>query len=202
MKASIDQHAVCVITDTNTNHAIGSGFSFLKDNWIITAKHVVIKDGYPRKNIQLSFLKKGGINAKVLAIHPELDLALLVHDEPFLCKKPLMPGYHEFSTTNQLFLLGYSPSKSVAKNLTVTVNLITGFETEIRERDEQETLIHFKADFAESGNSGGAIIGEGGNVVAVAIQIYEKEDGRYCVATSIRTILKNLNFGSEWQTFD
>lgn len=202
MKVTIDKHAMCIINDKEVNHAIGTGFSFLKDTWIITAKHVVMKNGMPRNNLQLSFLEKGRINAKVFAVHPELDLALLIHEHPMLCEKPLMPGYYEFTNSKQLFYIGYSPSQSSGFDLTMTVNLIKDYKTEIRERDESETLIYFNADFAESGNSGGAIIGEGGNVVAVAIETRETEKGRICTATSIRTILRNLNFGSGWNTFD
>jgi len=199
MTATIDKHALCIIIDKKINKPLGTGFVFLKDNWIITAKHVVIEDDLPREQIELSFLDKGNIEAKVIAFHPELDIALLEHNGESICEKPLMPGYHEFNNSPYLFMCGYSPTSSDNTGLTVRIELVKNYEVEIRERDDKEIVLHFPAEKAEGGNSGGAIIGEGGNVVAIAIHTYFKGDHKYCVATSIRSIMQNITLGNNWR---
>ena len=202
MKFTIDKQALCIVIDKEIGKALGTGFSFLKENWVITAKHVVIYEGLPRKQLELSFIDNENVKANIIAVHPEIDLALLEYEGPPLCKKPLMPGYHEFGSSNQLIMTGYSPTQSDPSGLIVKVDLIEGFEVEEREREDTEITIHFKAEFSEGGNSGGAILGEGGNVVAVTIQTYFKGDEKYCIATSIRAIMKNIEFGSTWQKFN
>lgn len=202
MEVTIDKQSLCIIIDQDINKAIGTGFCFLKDNWIITAAHVVIKDGLPRQNLVVSFLDIPSIPVQVVATHPDLDIAILEYFGEVICKRPLMPGYHEFGQSKTLLMTGYSPSSSEGKNLTVRVEKIENFEVEIRSREEDEITIHFLAEKSEGGNSGGAIIGEGGNVVAIAINTYFQDDQKYCVATSIRSILKNITLGSKWNNYN
>jgi hypothetical protein len=198
MGIKIDEQAICIIVDGEKNRALGTGFSFLKDNWVVTAKHIVFEDGIEREDIKISFLNKGSVKAKVLAVHPELDIVILNYKGESKCKRPLMPGYHEFHTMDYLVLAGYSPTESDNTGLTIMLDKIDDFEIEIRERSFKETTLHFLAKNAEGGYSGGAIIGAGGNVLAIAINTYYKDEKKYCIATSIGSLMDTITLNDKW----
>ena len=203
MSFTIDKNCLCVVYDDDEKRTLGTGFIFMKENWIVTAKHVVIKkDGLPRNNLKIGFLDSENANVKVVAVHPELDLAFLIQDGDGICKAPLMPGHHKFSGNEGLFYIGYSPEKSDPGGSVVEVNHIKKYEIEERHRSDVETLLHFEADYAEGGNSGGPILDSGGSVIAVIIQKYEDNCTTYCRATDINIILKNIEFGNKWQAIE
>ena len=199
MSIIINDKSICIVWDDDDKKNIGTAFSFLNLRWFITAKHVAIKDGLPRENIKLSFL--GGKNTKcsVVAIHPELDLALLEHQGEPICEKPLMPGHHNYLNHEGLFYIGYSPKLSEGNNSSAEVNHIQNYTVEHRERSNVETLLHFPAKYAEGGNSGGPILGTGGAVVAVIIEKYTSEDITYCRATDINVLLEGLAYNDQWE---
>ncbi len=75
---NIDGRAVCLIFDDTSQRAIGTGFVFLRPDWVVTAKHVVLEQGLPRSQLSLVFFRREeAIEAQVAVIHPSLDLAVL-----------------------------------------------------------------------------------------------------------------------------
>lgn len=199
MKITIHKNSICIVWDGDEKKTLGTGFSFLNLGWFITAKHVVEKNGMMRENIKLGFLDGENASCKVAAVHPELDLALIIQEGNPVCDTPLMPGHHKYINSEGLYYIGYSPKQSVGNDSSVVVNHIKDYEVEYRERSNTETLLHFPAVYAEGGNSGGPILGEGGAVVAVIIQKYEDSGTTYCRATDINILLEGLKYNEHWQ---
>lgn len=190
----IDGNALALVIDQDEKRPIGTAFVFIQPYWAVTAKHVVIKQGVARVNLQLLFRDRSGVPATILYVHPSLDLAvLLVPESP--CKIPLFPGHHTFSGSNGLVVAGYKPSQNTLQGLTVEVNRITSFSMECRERiDGTEDLVVFDSSFAESGHSGGPVFGSGGGVVGVVIQQFTGDGGPRARATAIGPLLSQLVF--------
>jgi hypothetical protein len=91
--------------------------------------------------------------------------------------------------------MGYTPSKGP---MTIEINQILSFDTETRDRAEgREELIVFDAPFAEGGNSGAPVCGEGGGVVGAVIECFQFEDKQRARATSLRPLLRQLHFHEE-----
>lgn len=190
----IDKYSLCIIVDKNENKALGTGFVFIKTNWIVTAKHVVVKDDEIRNNLQLLHLNEKPVSTSVLFVHPIYDLAVLTTDD-LLCKKPLFPSYEEFTGRKGLICCGYSPSKSINNELSFFVNSVPNYQLVIRSRDYgDEKLLFFDAPFAEGGHSGGPLLGEGAGVVAVVIEGFKLNDHYIVKATSILPLLEFLKF--------
>jgi S1-C subfamily serine protease len=186
----LDKNAIALIVDQDKKKGIGTAFVFIQTYWAVTARHVVIQDGVPRRKLELSFLSKSNVPANVLFAHPTLDLAVLEFaDGP--CDSPLFPSHHQFSGSNGLITVGYAPSKG----LVFETNRIDSFTTERRDRvDGSEELIVFDAPFAEGGNSGGPVFGEGAGVVGAVIQDFLVDSNRKSRATSLRPLLRQLQF--------
>ncbi len=191
----IDRHSLCIIFDKNENKALGTGFVFIKPNWIVTAKHVVEKDdGEIRDNLRLLHLFEKPVSSSVLFVHPIYDLAVLTTGN-LLCKRPLFPSYEEFTGKNGLICCGYAPSKSINNELAFFVNSVPNYQFETRSRDVgDEKLLFFDAPFAEGGHSGGPLLGEGAGVVAVVIEGFKSNDQYIVKATSILPLLEFLKF--------
>lgn len=194
---TIDAHAIFVINDQNLGKPIGTGFSFIKPHWVITAKHVVMDYGELRKNLSLISLKKDEVNVSVSFIHPTLDIAVLQIEDPSFCNTPLFPSHERFTGKNGLFYCGYSPlnSNREVKEYGMLVCTIPSYSKEERERDnETEQTIIFDAPDIEGGHSGGPILGAGGGVVGIIIDGISGENGSVGRATSVHALLKYLVF--------
>ncbi|MBA4186036.1 MAG: trypsin-like peptidase domain-containing protein [Acidobacteria bacterium] len=187
-------HSLCIIVDKDADKALGTGFVFIRPNWIVTAKHVVVEDDGIRNNLQLLHLNKKPVSTSVLFVHPIYDLAVLATDS-LLCQKPLFPSYEEFTGIKGLICCGYSPSKSTENELSFFVNSVPNYQLETRSRDYgDEKLLFFDAPFAEGGHSGGPLLGEGAGVVAVVIEGFNSNDQYIVKATSILPLLEFLKF--------
>jgi len=173
---------------------LGTSFCFLKPNWFVTAKHVVINDetGEQRFPIILSTadpenLGKSKITfPKAVFTHETFDIALLeCHTD--LCSKPMMPAHHDFVGGKGFFKLGYNPKKNV-----IEVIHVKEYEIERRVRDiGTETIIVFDDNEATGGNSGGPICGDLGGVVGVTIE--GANETASCRATTVDVLLKWLS---------
>lgn len=188
---TLNIYQVCVICDRDEKERpkLGTGFNFLNPNWIVTAAHVVIKDGLPRKAIYGLFSNMPEvIELKVIAVHKESDLAILQitnADNP--CKFPLYPGYEDLSTSKGLINCGFVPSKNA-----LVMNLLTQFSRYGRERQRLETILEFDGVNIEGGSSGGPIFGDGGVVLGIMINLFstqEEPEKKLVRAVSIRSLM-------------
>lgn len=196
LKFTVDNNFVGLVVDQAANRPIGTAFTFLQPHWAVTAKHVVMLNGVARQNLHVLFAEGVSCPAQVLHVHPVVDLAVLsVPGSP--CKVPLFPAHHKFAGSDGLIAAGYTPSKTVEQHgLTIVVNNVPVFVMEQRERPEGvEELVVFEVDFAESGHSGGPVLGLGGGVVGVVIELFERDAVRRVRATAIEPLLRELTFG-------
>jgi S1-C subfamily serine protease len=190
LKFALQKDALALVIDQAQQKPIGTAFVFIQTHWVVTARHVVIQDGIPRRSLELFFSSKKNVPAKVLYAHPTLDLAVLeFRGGP--CDAPLFPSHHQFSGSKGLITAGYARTKG----LVIEVNRIDSFDTERRDRvDGSEELIVFDAPFADGGHSGGPVFGEGAGVVGAVIEDFPVENGRRARATSLRPLLRQLEF--------
>jgi S1-C subfamily serine protease len=196
-----DARAFVLVWDELLRKPIGTGFALLRPDWIATAKHVVIENGLPRPKLSVQYFRGGRIEAKVYVVHPEIDVAVIKLEADGPCKIPLFPSYEGYTGQKGLIAVGYTPSRNSEGIVAVTGNLVDGFTTEMRSRSSSdEDVIVFKAPFVECGHSGGPLVGEGGGVVGMVIEIFEKPpEGRFARATSIRSLLAALDFRKDWK---
>jgi hypothetical protein len=192
---SIDQAALSLVLDNEGNRVLGTAFSFIRPNWVVTAKHVAFVDGLPRRQLLISAFKRPSIRASVLFAHPQVDLAVL-SVESDLCPRPLFPAHHSLSGGSGLICAGYAPSKSAPGDPAVLYfNEISSFTTEIRDRGVlSEEMIVFDAPFSEGGHSGGPIFGVGGGVVGAIIQNFYLGSLLRARGTSLAPIVSHLTF--------
>lgn len=194
---TIDENAVWIIHDQDEGRPLGTGFTFIKPEWIVTAKHVVLSEnGAPRTKLWLSSIKIAQAYATLLFAHPIVDLAVLIMSGESPCKIPLFPSHERFSGTKGLVCCGYSPTVSMQNmNPSLFVNWISSYSRERRTRGTgDEDVIVFPAPFLEGGHSEGPVFGEGGGVVGVIIQMFEYGDIRHGRATGIQPLLQHLDF--------
>lgn len=189
---SIEGYQICLICDADEQKPqLGTGFLFLRLDWIVTAKHVVMEDGLIRKNLYAEFPtnKPNQVRLTVIAVHPENDIALLkIVDIPSPCRKPLFPGYDDLSVSKGLICCGYTPSNGK----TITISLARVYDKSIRERKNSETILEFESKGIEGGSSGGPIFGDGGVVLGLLINIFTNEEQpgkQFARATSIHNLM-------------
>lgn len=188
----VGHDSFAIVKDLNCNKLLGTASVFIRRNWLLTAKHVVLCEGLPRENICAIFGAKE-IPARVIYFHKEVDLAVLELSET-ICRYPLASGYASLTGSKGLFCIGYSPTKTeLHKRPSLYVNDVSSFEHEARERDFGiEELIIFEAPYSEGGHSGGPILGEGGSIVGVTIQNFRQNDKIYVRATSTAPLVDQL----------
>lgn len=200
LTVTIDKHAVMPIWDREEDRPIGTGFAFLRPEWIVTAKHVVIADKLPRKKLGVVLADHQVIGGSVLVAHPEIDLAIIMLDSPSRCKTPLFPSYYRFAGTKGLISLAYSPTRTESDNRPVIfVNHVQQFDDERRSRkiSDEETIL-FEAPYSEGGFSGSPILIQGGGVVGVVIEHFIRDSKKYARATAIQSLLVGLEYSKSW----
>ena len=186
----IDPSAVSIVVDHDIGKPLGTGFYFLRPQFFVTAKHVVINrnTGLVRENLVLMQNAPDYPRAEVAFLHPSLDLAVLKIDVPG-CTVPLYPSDQRLIGQHGLRYWGYAPSRSDTRTQQYLVNVVEIGEYECetpRERDDGvECVLRFKSLFGEGGHSGGPVLATGGGVVAV---ITEGHPG-WLRATEIRALL-------------
>ncbi len=192
----IDSRAIGLIRDDSLGKLLGTAFSFVRPHWFVTAKHVVVEHGLLRQNLVLLPNTMPPTTARVLFVHPEVDLAVIEVDK-LICERPLFPGHHAFAGANGLISAGYAPSKRHPNGGPVVyLTEVVSFEVQVRERVSlnEETII-FPAPESEGGHSGGPIFGPGGGVVGAIIENFH--DGERLVArgTNLAPLVDQLVFG-------
>ena len=187
------------------NRWLGTAFAFIRQNWFVTAKHVVIEHGAPRRDLAIQVL---GNKSLVRAIypHPSRDIALLVLDEG-LCSVPFMPAADVLGQRRLLLSLGYSPripddveplrfripkpdDRPEGPEFPIYTHIVDAYAVETRERnDGTEHLMVFDAPNSLGGNSGGPVINETGGVVAVMTEQHPNGETILVKATSVIPML-------------
>lgn len=191
---SIDNLALSIVLDADERRPIGTAFSLIRPNWMVTAKHVVLVDGLARSHLRVSPSQGESVRAQVLFTHPDIDLAVLSLESD-LCPRPLFPAHNSLVGSDGLVCAGFAPSRSAPEGGVMYANNIPKFEVEFRERGAfKEEIIVFDAPFSEGGHSGGPIFGAGGGVVGVMIQNFYDGPVLRARATGLAPILVHLTF--------
>ena len=149
--------------DEETETSSGSAFFINSKGNLITNNHVV--DGC--KNLSINYFGKE-IETNLIAKDKNLDLALL--------KADISPkSYINFSSykpkkLQKIYVAGYPFGKGLSDDLKISSGIISslkGFEDNSNELQIDAAI--------NSGNSGGPIVGEGGELSAVAVSGLDKE---------------------------
>ena len=199
---TIDECSFQLIWDQAFPKPIGTGFSFLRPDWVATAKHVVEVDGLPRRNLVIEFINGPSLAAHVYAWHPMLDIAILKVPQSSPCRTPLFPAYVRFTGQQGLVSVGYKPSLTRRDEdpYSLQANAVNRWELEQRSRKEsEEEVIIFPAPDVERGHSGGPLLGQGGAVVGVVIEGFTRDDQPFARATSILSLLNGFEIRSDWR---
>jgi len=192
----LDGYQICVICDQDEGkNELGTGFLFMRKDWIITAAHVIQVDGLCRINLYAQFPISGinKVKLKVISVHVESDIALLqIVSEENPCERPLFPGYDDLSVSKGLVCCGYTPSKGN----TITIGLVKNYSKDFRHRKETEVIFEYESIDIEAGCSGGPIFGDGGLVLGIMINLFiieEEPYKKFVRATSIQNLTKALS---------
>ncbi|MDA7648408.1 trypsin-like peptidase domain-containing protein [Alphaproteobacteria bacterium] len=157
----------------------GSGFSVSLDGFVITNNHVI--NGCNKVFIHANNKK---ILASIITYDKQNDLALLKADFKPEAVFPLSASRPEL--LQDIYVAGYPFGMNLSTSVKVTKGIIsslTGIENNFSEIQIDAAL--------QSGNSGGPILDEKGNVVGVAVS---KLDVKYALK-NFGAIPENTNFG-------
>ena len=182
-----------IFQNIEKEESLGCGFLFLRKDWIVTAKHVVVdEDGNVRQNIYAKY-QHIEINCEVTAIHDEIDIAiLLITEKENPCHKPLYLGYSDLSVIDEAMALAHTPSSGGKFSFTT----IKKFDESTRERSTEEHIIEFESDTYEPGSSGGIIFGQGTTVIGVIINTFKNDkypEKSFVRATSINNLMNEIS---------
>lgn len=197
MNFKLDGCQICIVHDMTEHKPLGTGFIFLRNDWIVTAAHVVMEQGLPRKKLYVSFASPRFALVEVEACHFENDIAILKIQGTSPCTMPLFPGNEPLSGAQGLIYAGYSPSQSDLLSKKIIVSHVSIYNKEIRERDGNELILEFESSDVEGGYSGGPIFGNGGVILGILIQHFtpeERKGKKLARATSINNVLAGITF--------
>lgn len=203
LRMTIDTNAVGLILDAKERRPLATGFVFLRSNWIVTAKHVVEPPPGCRSQWRdVHFRSRSGfVPARVFAASPETDVCILSLQGPAPCNRPLMPGNETLVTASGFVFAGYAPSKTTTTGPAILVCRAMSYGVQERERSSIERVLEFDTNEMERGFSGGPVLGEGGSVVGLLIQIVPDTTPPRGRATSIDGILGALriDIAPDWK---
>ena len=192
----LKKNQLCVICDGDeSKKELGTGFSFMKIDWIVTAAHVVLVDGFPRQNLHIEFVPGTGdfqyIKVKVLAVHIECDIAILQIENSDYFGTPLYPGNEDLSSNRGLIYAGYNPSEN-----SIRIEHALKFSRDARYRNHEEVILEFESSHVTGGFSGGPIFGDGGVVLGILINQFSDiaEPQKYFArGISIKTLMEGIS---------
>jgi hypothetical protein len=157
----------------------GSGFAVSADGYVITNNHVI--EGCQEVVVHT---KSKDVTMRVITYDPQNDLALLKGD--FRPSRVFALSRSRPELLQDIYVAGYPFGKAISTSVKVTKGIISSL-TGIGNNSS-----NIQIDAAlQSGNSGGPIIDELGNVVGVAVS---KLDAKY-MFDNFGSIPENTNFG-------
>lgn len=194
---AIHKEAITLVGGSTPTRALGTGFVFIRPEWVVTAKHVVQKDSGELRSDLAVLTETGWSTAECLFVHPDIDIAVL--SVSGFCSHPLFPAHTRFAGSNGLITAGYKPSENEpGKPMSIEVNHVASFEIEVRSRSSSdEETICFPAEYAEGGHSGGPVFGAGGGVIGLVIQRASDGTRTFVRATSIAPLIAQLEFARD-----
>jgi hypothetical protein len=161
------------------NASSGSGFAVSLDGYVITNNHVI--EGCQEVILHT---KEKDIKTRVISFDPQNDLALLKGD--FQPKTVFALSNDRPELLQDIYVAGYPFGNAISSSIKVTKGIISSL-TGIG-----NNFSNIQIDAAlQSGNSGGPIIDDYGNVIAVAVS---KLDAKYMLE-NFGSIPENTNFG-------
>jgi len=161
------------------NASSGSGFAVSSDGYIITNHHVI--EGCQEVIIHT---KEKDIKTRIISFDPQNDLALLKGD--FRPKTVFALSNSRPELLQDIYVAGYPFGDAISSSIKVTKGIISSL-TGIG-----NNFSNIQIDAAlQSGNSGGPIIDDNGNVIGVAVS---KLDAKYMLE-NYGSIPENTNFG-------
>ena len=161
------------------NASSGSGFAVSPDGYVITNNHVI--EGCQEVILHT---KEKDIKTRVIAFDPQNDLALLKGD--FQPKTVFALSNNRPELLQDIYVAGYPFGNAISSSIKVTkgiVSSLTGIGNNFSNIQIDAAL--------QSRNSGGPIIDDNGNVIAVAVS---KLDAKYMLE-NFGSIPENTNFG-------
>ena len=197
----VDTAAICIIRETALGPVIGTGFTFLRPDWVVTAKHVALAEGRPRRDLVLSFTGTPPVAASVVAAHPVWDLAVLQMQPPRPAHPPLLPMYEHVTGTTGLISIVFAPSRTDQNTgaHAFSTNHIPAYErAERTSGGGTEQTILFEAPYLAGGYSGSPLFAAGGGVVGVLTEGFTRGETQFARATSIHPLLAGLDFRPDW----
>ena len=161
------------------NASSGSGFAVSSDGYVITNNHVI--EGCQEVIVHT---KEKDIKTKIISFDPQNDLALLKGD--FQPETVFALSDKRPELLQDIYVAGYPFGNAISSSIKVTKGIISSL-TGIG-----NNFSNIQIDAAlQSGNSGGPIIDDNGNVIAVAVS---KLDAKYMLE-NFGSIPENTNFG-------
>jgi S1-C subfamily serine protease len=165
--------------DKVINASSGSGFAVSSDGYVITNNHVI--EGCQEVIVHT---KEKDIKTRIISFDPQNDLALLKGD--FQPKTVFALSNNRPELLQDIYVAGYPFGNAISSSIKVTKGIISSL-TGIG-----NNFSNIQIDAAlQSGNSGGPIIDDNGNVIAVAVS---KLDAKYMLE-NFGSIPENTNFG-------
>ena len=161
------------------NASSGSGFAVSSDGYVITNNHVI--EGCQEVIVHT---KEKDIKTRIVSFDPQNDLALLKGD--FIPKTVFALSDKQPELLQDIYVAGYPFGNAISSSIKVTkgiVSSLTGIGNNFSNIQIDAAL--------QSGNSGGPIIDNNGNVIAVAVS---KLDAKYMLE-NFGSIPENTNFG-------
>jgi S1-C subfamily serine protease len=194
LSRSADAAAARAVCGVHAAHGTGLGFAFLEPRWVVTARHVV-RDQRPGDAVELVFRRGLRSSARIAALHPHVDLAILrvAGDADDIVPLGLpTPGSAGVEPAYCLASEAGAPPDE-APHDRARLLAVPGFERTRRHRDgREEDLFIFPAPPGGSPRSGGPLLSSDGAAVAVIVDSIDLVGRTYIRATAIGGLIPSL----------
>ena len=165
VRVAIDQNCVCIfykVMQDGTRKAFGTGFFFMENDLVATARHILEDHANAREPCNLIIRPAHSVEgclADQCIYHIEQDLALIKLKSPH----PVVPLRPCMGTSEGFLCIGYDPPTDA-----IMVRPVPTFHTPLPREGKHSTTFSFEWDAPiNPGNSGGPLIGSDGGVAGI-----------------------------------